>query len=200
MPIYFSCGSCQTPFRTRDDNAGKKVKCDACGVVVVIPTLTAKSGRSSGSFARPSTRVVEKSDSRTPVRNSNSGTPTATREAGRTKVKERLLIPALLMKFCSVVILVICGVILFGFLVNALFGNFRFNELGNLGWVLAGGVLSFINFVGMSAVLELRDYNAAVAGCVAGLLQMICLCFPQALLALIVLVVLVHPGVKDCFD
>ena len=35
--IQFSCPHCRHPFRTQDDNAGKKTKCPKCAAVIVIP-------------------------------------------------------------------------------------------------------------------------------------------------------------------
>jgi hypothetical protein len=41
MPIGFPCEQCRQQLRVKDELAGKKVKCPACGQIVLVPSLTA---------------------------------------------------------------------------------------------------------------------------------------------------------------
>lgn len=120
--------------------------------------------------------------------------------ARRSSAKNKMLLPAMLMKGSSWILLALSALFLPYFVLMLVLGVFSFSDLPVALYVLAGGVLSLVNLIGMESVMQMDSYPWAVVGCLAGLLQVSCLCFPQPLLALWVLLILGFAEVRECFD
>lgn len=165
----------------------------------MIPVSGSVSG--FGSRTDPPKKEDPISSLKKPFPQQGTTRPGSLRDAARrSDAKTKMLLPALLMKVTSLVLLALCALFLPYFALMLLLGVFGFSDTPVLLYIFAGAALSFVNIIGMDAVMKMENYSLAIAGCLAGLLQVTCLCFPQPLLALWVLFILGFVDVRQNFD
>jgi len=205
MPIEFFCSHCHTQLRTKDETAGKKVKCPNCSNIQLIPAATSGPAQDPlptfDPFATPAANAGGSMKGPVnPYAAQQAQQPQFTTRAPRREAaKQKVMIPAILMLVFDFVILIFVVLGCLGFIVTVMEGFVETSDYFVLIYFLFMGLLVLVNIAGMIAMMRLKSHSMAVAGCIAAICLVISCCIPQTGIGIWGLILLLDPGVKNHF-